>query len=248
VDIHPTAATGFAAAAELYERARPGYPDEAVAWMLERMRIGTDSTVLDLAAGTGKLTRQLVPLCGHVIAVEPVEEMGAQLEKAVPEAEALDGTAEAIPLADDSVDAVTCAQAFHWFRVQEALREIHRVLRRDGGVALIWNGRDLSLEAHARVDAVLAPLRPEWPVGEDRWRRDFRESGLYGPIELRHFRHSQRLTREEYASGVATTSFVAAMAPAERDALLDRVWEALAPLPEPIDAGFTTDVYVADVL
>src|SRR5262245_55733014 len=120
MDIHPTAASGFGSAAELYERARHGYPGEAVAWTLERLRIGSDSTVLDLASGTGKLTRQLVPLCGRVMAVEPVAEMRAQLEQAVPGAETLDGTAEAIPLPNASVDAVTCAQAFHWFRVQEA--------------------------------------------------------------------------------------------------------------------------------
>src|SRR5262249_42763551 len=115
MDIHPTAAAGFGSAADVDEGARAGDPDQAVAG--KGRRVGGDGTVLDLAAGTGKLTRQLVPLCGRVIAVEPVVEMRAQLEQAVPGAETLDGVAEAIPLPGASVDAVTCAQAFHWFRV-----------------------------------------------------------------------------------------------------------------------------------
>ena len=98
--IHPTAQAGFSAAAEVYERARPGYPDEAVAWVAERLGIGPGRDVLDLAAGTGKLTRQLVPLGARIVAVEPIDAMRAELERAVPGVEALAGTAEAIPLAD----------------------------------------------------------------------------------------------------------------------------------------------------
>ena len=141
--LHPTAEAGFTAAAEVYERARPGYPDEAVAWVAERLGIGPGRDVLDLAAGTGKLTRQLVPLGACIVAVEPIDAMRAQLERVVPGVEAVAGTAEAIPLPDASVDAVTCAQAAHWFRADEAAREIRRVLRPGGGLALLWNVRDL---------------------------------------------------------------------------------------------------------
>ena len=204
--LHPTAEAGFSAAAEVYERARPGYPDEAVAWVADRLGIGPDRDVLDLAAGTGKLTRQLVPLGARVVAVEPIGAMRAQLERAVPGVAALAGTAEAIPLPDASVDAVTCAQAFHWFRAEEAVREIRRVLRPGGGLALLWNGRDLDDPRHAHLDELLAPHRREFPSGEEHWR------AVLGPLELRTWRYSERLTLDEYVERVASTSFVGAMA------------------------------------
>ena len=102
-------------------------------------------TVLDLGAGTGKLTRLLLPSGATVIAVEPLDAMRDRLEAAVPDATSLDGTAEAIPLPDGWVDAVTCAQAFHWFDAPHAFEELHRVLRADGLLALLWNVRDESV-------------------------------------------------------------------------------------------------------
>ena len=158
-DIHPTAAAGFSAAAEVYERARPGYPDEAVAWVAELLGIAPGRDVLDLAAGTGKLTRQLVPFGARIVAVEPIDAMRAELERAVPGVEALAGSAEAIPLPDTSVDAVTCAQAFHWFRPEAAVAEIRRVLRPGGGLALLWNGRDPAEERHARLHELFSRHR-----------------------------------------------------------------------------------------
>src|SRR6266852_2460351 len=116
----------FDSVADRYERARPPYADEALAWIAERLPF---ERVLDLAAGTGKLTRQLVARGADVVAVEPGDAMRAVLERIVPEAHALAGSAEAIPLPDASVDAITVGQAFHWFRVPEALVEMHRVLR-----------------------------------------------------------------------------------------------------------------------
>src|SRR5947208_10781774 len=120
--VHPAAA-GFARAAGVYERARPEYPPEAVAWLVDRLDLPPGRVVVDVAAGTGKLTRLLVPSGARVVAVEPLAEMRAQLEEAVPSVEALEGTAEALPLADDFADAVTVAAAFHWFRAAEALPE-----------------------------------------------------------------------------------------------------------------------------
>jgi ubiquinone/menaquinone biosynthesis C-methylase UbiE len=237
-DIHPTAEAGFSAAAELYERARPGYPDEAVAWLAERLAIGPGRDVLDLAAGTGKLTRQLVPFGARLLAVEPLDAMRAELERAVPGVEALAGTAEAIPLPNGSVDAVTCAQAFHWFRPDEATREIARVLRPGGGAALRWNGRDLDDPKHARVDELLAPHRREFPSGEKHWR------SVLGPLEHRTWRYSQTLTLEEYVDRIASTSFVGAMDADRRRDLLAEVRDALLPLDESLDLRYLTEVYV----
>src|SRR5207249_4825593 len=120
---HPTAAAGFDRAADAYERGRPGYPREAVARLAAQFRLGEGVTVLDLAAGTGKLTRMLATTGATVVAVEPVAGMRRVLAQAVPGARVLNGTAEAIPVADGAVDAVTVAQAFHWFDADRAVAE-----------------------------------------------------------------------------------------------------------------------------
>src|SRR5712691_235676 len=151
---HPDSRS-FELVADLYERARPGYPQEAIDWVARKIGLGRASTVLDLGAGTGKLTRQLLETGARVVAVEPGDAMRAELVRAVPGVQALRGSAEDIPLPDDSVDAVTVGQAFHWFRHDEALPEIHRVLRAGGAIALIWNSRDQEAALQREVDEVL---------------------------------------------------------------------------------------------
>ena len=144
--IHESAAKGFAAGADAYERGRPSYSPEAIAHIVRELRIGPGKTVLDLAAGTGKLTRQLVPSGAELVAVEPIPEMRAKLAAAVPQAEIRDGTAEAIPAENHSIDAVVVGQAFHWFDGIRALSEIRRVLRPDGGL-----GPDLAVARRIRA-------------------------------------------------------------------------------------------------
>src|SRR5256885_15113017 len=129
MSVHWRAAEGFGRAAAAYERGRPGYPQAALDWMVERLGITPDSTVVDLGAGTGKFSRMMRATGARVIAVEPVAAMRVELARAVPGIEVLDGTAEAIPWPDASADAVTAAQAFHWVGGPAALSEIHRVFR-----------------------------------------------------------------------------------------------------------------------
>ncbi len=131
MSVHPTA-RGFELAAEVYERARPDYPDNALDFIVESLGLSSGDRVVDLGAGTGKFARQLVAHGLRVTAVEPVREMRAILEAVVPQATAVEGTAEAIPLEDETADGVTAAQAFHWFERRRALPEIYRVLRRGG--------------------------------------------------------------------------------------------------------------------
>jgi len=133
-------ARSFELAAEEYEATRPSYPDE----VLDLLPVANDAVVLDLGAGTGKLTRVLARRYARVTAVEPLDGMRGILERVVPGVEALAGSAEQIPLGDASVDAVFAAQAFHWFDHERAVAEIGRVLRPGGILALVWNGPDAS--------------------------------------------------------------------------------------------------------
>jgi SAM-dependent methyltransferase len=144
-------ARSFGAAADVYERSRPGYPDDAVDWLVP----ADARTVLDLGAGTGKLTRALVARGLEVVAVEPLAEMRESLEAALPEVQALAGTAEEIPLPDASVDAITVAQAWHWVDPRRATAEAARVLRPGGTLGLIWNRRDERVDWVARLSEVM---------------------------------------------------------------------------------------------
>jgi SAM-dependent methyltransferase len=132
----------FERVAAEYERHRPDYPPEALSWAAERLALEDGARVLDVGSGTGKLTRGLVSLGFAVVAVEPGRPMLEELRVAVPEAEALEGPAESIPLADVSVDAAFAGQAFHWFDPERALPELHRVIRPRGGLVLLWNWWD----------------------------------------------------------------------------------------------------------
>jgi SAM-dependent methyltransferase len=214
----------FDVVAEQYERARPLYAETAVAWLGLRLGIGPGRRVVDLGAGTGKLTRQLVALGADVVAIEPGDAMRAQLERVVPDAEALAGSAEAIPLADASIDAATAGQAFHWFRVDEALAEIHRVLRPGGGVGLLWNEWNGDDPLQLEITRQLAPLRPA-RRGRDElpsWRVGVDASLLFGPVEERRFSHTREVSADGLVEWVASTSpFI--MAPPDEQARIEAV-------------------------
>jgi SAM-dependent methyltransferase len=132
----------FETVAADYERHRPDYPEDALRWAVEQLGLEPAARVLDVGAGTGKLTRGLVALGFDVVAVEPGAPMLEQLRAALPAAEAFEGPAEAIPLPDASVDAAFAGQAFHWFDRERAVPELHRVIRAGGGLALLWNWWD----------------------------------------------------------------------------------------------------------
>ncbi len=218
---HPLSRS-FEDVAELYERTRPTYPPAAVAWLVERLRIDADSVVLDLGAGTGKLSRALVGRSARVIAVEPGPEMLAQLRRAVPEAEALLGAAEAIPLAADSVDAVVCGQAFHWFRADEALREIGRVLRLGGGLGLIWNMRHPDDPIQDEVTRLLDPLVPPGRADKKSSVEGLVNATLQGrEVSSAVFAFDEQLDADALVARTASTSYVAAAPESARRELFD---------------------------
>jgi SAM-dependent methyltransferase len=236
--VHPSAATGFARSVEAYERARPEYPPEAISYLAAELDLRPGRTVLDLAAGSGKLTRPLAALGCEVIAVEPVAEMRAAIGPAA--ASALDGTAEAIPLGDDSVDAVTVGQAFHWFDGPKALAEIERVLRPGGALALVWNRRPVEASAlHAEITELIAPYRRDAPSHSSGvWREAFTGREL----TERTFAFTQRLDADGLADRVGSTSFVATLDDERRLPLLDRV-RALA-AEGPVDVPYVCEIHL----
>jgi SAM-dependent methyltransferase len=214
-------AGAFARVAGEYERGRPGYPREAITWLLGARPLD----VLDLGAGTGKLTDALLEAGHRVTAVEPLAAMRTILADRLPSARALAGSAEELPLADQSVDAVAVGAAFHWFDREAAMGEIARVLRTPGVLGLLGNGFDTTLAWVARVREILGPPALErpghWPSGEQLARH-------FEDIEDREFPHEQRLDRGRLHDLVCSRSNVALMPTAQRDALLaslDRLWE-----------------------
>jgi ubiquinone/menaquinone biosynthesis C-methylase UbiE len=209
-------AVSFSSVADAYERARPQYPEEAAVWLA-----GDPSReVVDLAAGTGKLTRVLVRVGHRVTAVEPLPEMLERLVEAVPGvAGALEGRAEAIPLPDESADAVVVAQAFHWFDQPVALREIARVLRPGGMLGLVWNIRDDGTEWVARLTELIGSEGDS----DDDEAAVIRASGLYGPVEESEWRWEQPLDRTRLLDLVLSRSYCATLPPDERQTVLDAV-------------------------
>lgn len=156
-------ARSFDAVAEAYERGRPTFPAVIVDHLVAALDLRPGRSVVDVAAGTGKLTRALTSTGAEVLAVEPMAGMRQVFAREVPGVTVLDGTAEMLPLSDDRVDAVTVAQAFHWFHPQAALQEMDRVLRPGGRVALLWNVRDEDDELEAAATAIIHRHRDGTP-------------------------------------------------------------------------------------
>lgn len=237
--INEQAAKGFAAAADAYERGRPEHSGESVALLARELGFGAGSRVVDLGAGTGKLTRQLVELGADVVAIEPIPEMRAKLEAALPQVEALGGTAEDLPLPNHSVDAVLVAQAFHWFDALRALSEIRRVLRPDGGLGLIWQARDASVPWVARLNEIIDAAddgHPRFRTGQ--WRSAFELTALFEPLQEATLHSVQHATLEAIVDRVASISYIAAMTDDQREPVLADVGRLLAT--DPATAGLQT--------
>jgi SAM-dependent methyltransferase len=233
--VHRLAAVGFDRAAAVYERARPSYPAEAVALVVRQTGIGPGRRVVDLAAGTGKFTRLLVPTGAVLVAVEPVAGMRAQLEAAVPGLEVLDGTAEHLPLPDASVDAVVCAQAWHWFDGPAALAEVRRVLRPGGALAVVFNIRDESIAWVRRLTEIsefYTTKRPHHRDTRAAFAATVAADGGYGEVVVASFRHAQVLDEDGLVERAASQSNVATMAEDERAQVLDSVRQLARTDPE----------------
>jgi SAM-dependent methyltransferase len=224
LSVHAVAAKGFGAEAEAYERSRPSYPADAVAWLVEALRISERSLIADVAAGTGKLTRLLMPTGARIIAVEPVAGMRSFIRDVTP----LAATAEALSFRNSSLDVITVAQAFHWFDADAALTEFRRVLRPGGRVGLIWNTRDRSVSWVDAVWSIMdrvekrAPWRDHNATGA--WREAvFADNPWFTPLVEATFHHEQILTREVVVDRIRSVSHVAVLPPDQQQEVLDEV-------------------------
>lgn len=229
MSIHPLARR-FGPVAEQYDRSRPDYPREAIAWLVERLGLAAGDRVVDLAAGTGKLTALLEDQGLRPVAVEPSAGMRRVLRRGRPRSPLVAGTAEAFPVRTGAVHAVFVGSAFHWFDPRRAAEEIARALRPGGGLGIAYNVRDESAAWTREVGALLDRLDTGGPRARSgQWRRGLEESGRFEALEKASFGHRQSLTPEGLVDRVLTVSYVAARPAAERRqvaaevrALLDR--------------------------
>ncbi len=242
VSIHPVA-RGFAGVSAAYERGRPEYPRELLEWLVARGDVAVGRSIVDLGAGTGKLTRLLVGHGAAVKAVEPIDEMRSALEALVPQAEVLVGSAESIPLGDASADVVTCGQSFHWFANETALREIARVLKPGGSLVLVWNTRDEADPLQRRLATLLARDRGDTPSqSTGAWREVLAGSTEFTADGNLRAVFEQLVDRAGLIDRVESTSFVAALAGDARAELLAEV-ATLAPPVGRLALRYVTEAY-----
>jgi ubiquinone/menaquinone biosynthesis C-methylase UbiE len=240
-------------AAALYERARPGYAHEAVTFIAHQLGIGPGTRVVDLGAGTGKLTRQLLSLGAEVIAVEPLHGMRSALSRAVPGVQILEGRAEYVPLPDAGIDAIVAGQAWHWFDGPRALAEASRLLKPGGGMALLWNEYDKRaawMEEYSEIRrraATRAGAKPPSHTGDD-WRRAFAGNHDWTPIQKREFTHQAEATREEFVNRVFSSSVFAVLPQDEKEDVTSEILAMLGRAfgtrdQEHIAIPYTTEVF-----
>lgn len=241
--MNPVASAGFGKLAATYERGRPSYPDAAIELLAGELGIGPGRRVLDLAAGTGKLTRLLVELGADVVAVEPVDGMRAELVANVAGIEVLDGLAEAIPLADESVDVVVVGQAFHWFDAPVALAEMARVLRPGGGVGLVWNERDESVPWVSELSEIIHWNTSKPYDTEIDWCATLDRSERFTTARQAEFSYVQMLDVDTLVERVASTSYLAALTDVARAPYEERVRALVADFSSPFALPYDTYVY-----
>lgn len=248
--IHHAAADGFSARADAYARGRPDYPPQAVDWLRNDVGLGPGRTALDLGAGTGKFLKTLRATGSKMIAVEPVEAMRAQLTAKNPDVAALEGTAEAIPLPDASLDAVVCAQAFHWFATKRALAEIRRVLKPGAALGLIWNVRDESVDWVRAITHIITPYEGDAPrYYNGRWREVFPADG-FGPLAENRFPWIHGGPPENViVDRTCSSSFIAALPADEHAEVVARLRALIAATPalagrETVEYPYVTEAFV----
>jgi SAM-dependent methyltransferase len=231
--VRPAAATGSSDGADIYAASRPAYPGEALDWLPDRIGIGPDSRVVEVGAGTGLFTSLLLETGAKVLAIDPVAEMLVHLASTLPDVTTAIATAEALPVADGSVDAVICATAFHWFATPQVVAEFRRVLRPGGTLGLIWNVRDNDVPWVRRLSEITDRYQDDAPRQKSQaWRAVFPAPG-FTPLHESTMRYDHVGTAEEVIVGrTLSTSFIAALPEDRRASLVDEVRAMIAATPE----------------
>jgi SAM-dependent methyltransferase len=233
--------------ADGYDRTHAGYAAEAVRWLAGSTGL-RDRVVVDLAAGTGKLTWRLVEQVSRVLAIEPADNMLARLAWAVPDAFAVRGTAERLPLADGSVDCVTVGGSFHLFEPERAVAEIARVLRAAGILAVFWKVYDMTAAVQVRMDAIARPYLDQKGHAIHRadpeWSAALVQSDHFGPLRVRTFPNDQTIRAGDLATVLATSTDIAWLPAADQRALLEEVDRMARGLPAYVRLPCTTEVHV----
>jgi ubiquinone/menaquinone biosynthesis C-methylase UbiE len=249
-DLHIVAAQGFEQAATLYEQARPTYPDEAID--LIKSLCNKPDIIIDLGAGTGKLTRLLGPIgAREIIAIEPVLSMRENLKKIPIITKIIDGTAEHISFEDNTIDIIICAQAFHWFANHRALAELHRVLKPNGLLILIWNlADDSGKEWFENINKYVECFKPDGTPRYKKmeWKNVFDNQKFFSSSQDKQFTHKDRVTRDLFMNRILSISFIAALPAEQKTKLIDQVRNVLENNEEirdleEFDECLVTDVY-----
>jgi SAM-dependent methyltransferase len=254
--VHDVAAEGFGKEADTYERSRPTYPPDAIAWIVDALGVRPGRRICDLAAGTGILTALLASHGSDLIAVEPVPGMRAVLRAKLPQVAVASAVAEALPFADASLDGVTIAQAFHWFDAPRALAELRRALRVGGRVALIWNARERSRDWVNEVWSIMDRVEKRAPWRDHdgttihdehaRHERDLHDAPGFGDVHTARFHHEQELDHEGVVARVRGVSHVAVLEPDAQRRVLDEVRTVLRTHPETRDTTTVRIPYRVD--
>ena len=214
-EVHTAASEGYKLEAKTYERGRPEYPAALAGWLTGTLKLAPGATVVDVGAGTGKFTKMLQATGASVVAIEPVDAMREQLAK-LQGVQAVSGTAQHLPLERASADAITCAQAFHWFAHAESLDEFARVLKGEGHLGLVWNVRDESVDWVAEITRLITPLEGDAPrFYKGDWRKPFPHPA-FTQLEEEHFAYEHTGSPQEVIiDRFMSVSFIAAAPPAQ---------------------------------
>jgi len=249
--LHPAAQQGFSSAAERYQQVRPSYPEALVPWLQQQLGLPHHAQLLDLGSGTGKFLPLLKLLSSHILAVDPVAEMLTQLKQVHPDIPTLQAMSDALPLENALMDAVFCAQSFHWFANFDSLKEIHRILKDQGYLVLIWNQRDVNVDWVKALAEFILPMEGDTPrYHSGQWRNVFQDQQLFRPVAETTLQQFHSGTVEQVVSKrLLSTSFIAAQSDDAQQQLKSQfeqiVREHTGKQPdEQIDFPYITHVYV----